>query len=827
MSKSNHIVLPLIITAFEFAIAVAVSLFIISSVTQNYLQLPFILSATILSVLCIPICLLLYRSEDDQALLDTFSGLIALFIIQTLSGIIWYIVPSLTDHPSIAIFGMSLMATGYLPIIIALYRVLKRQKIRIEKPVLAAGAVLSLAGAAALFFAVPAISGNIEVAFTSLLLYITILCDLFIVVIAVMLVAHNRNNRRKYIFAILGLVFLMSLAGDLLSEIATIGLYDTMNMAQFAYAVMLLFLTTAMLLYSLTRVNLVVLSRVRRELKDTRRLVGDLLLHTPDAMGITDAQGNLDLANENFLTLLNECSFMGERFNIFRDGNLFGPEIGNQMKDLLLGKTAVVRNVRYDLAGDGNERFLSFKMFPTYSSDEGVSGYAIIIDDVTEQMQAEEKLRASEEKLSNIFASSPDSITLIDTNGIVIECNQATAKMHGYPDKEALIGTSAYELIAPYDFTKAEDAMKDVILNGLKKACEITLRDISGKEFPAEVSASALRDRSGQPVALVAITKDITERKHAFEAIRKAHDDLEIRVVERTTDLMKSNTALHAEINERKRIQQILEKEQLDLKRSNEELEQFAYIASHDLQEPLRMVNSYVKLIEKRYKGKLDSDADDYIQYAVDGTTRMQMMIADMLQYSLVGTKSQLFEQVDMERAFLKVQNSLSAAIEESNATVTHTPLPTVLGDSMQIMQVFHNLLSNAIKYRGEHAPVINVSAEKADDEWIFSVKDNGIGIDPQYFSKLFVIFHRLHNRTEYDGNGIGLAICKKIVERHGGRIWIESSPGAGSEFKFTIPSEPEVNRHNNIASEKLSTVDATTGNHGGRIMKPSPSKIL
>jgi hypothetical protein len=229
------------------------------------------------------------------------------------------------------------------------------------------------------------------------------------------------------------------------------------------------------------------------------------------------------------------------------------------------------------------------------------------------------------------------------------------------------------------------------------------------------------------------------------------------------------------------------------LKRSNEDLQQFAYVASHDLQEPLRMITGYTSLLARRYRGKLDKDADEFISYAVDGAKRMQGLIQDLLSYSRVGTQGKAFELTDCEVVLTRTLASLQAAIEESGATVTHEPLPTVVADQTQLGQLFQNLIGNAIKYRNSRPPEVHVSCTRTASEWAFAVKDNGIGIDPRYAARIFVIFQRLHTREEYPGTGIGLAVCKKIVERHGGNIWMESRPGDGATFYFTLPVCEEI----------------------------------
>lgn len=226
-----------------------------------------------------------------------------------------------------------------------------------------------------------------------------------------------------------------------------------------------------------------------------------------------------------------------------------------------------------------------------------------------------------------------------------------------------------------------------------------------------------------------------------------------------------------------------------ELARSNKELEQFAYVASHDLQEPLRMVSSYLSLLERRYKGKLDQDADDFIHFAVDGAMRMQQLIKDLLTYSRVGTRGKPFEPTDSYQALAAALDNLQIAVQEAGATITHDPLPTVMADGSQLTQLFQNLVGNAIKFHGAEKPVIHIGASEAEGEWVFTVRDNGIGIAAENFERIFVIFQRLHSREEYPGTGIGLSVCKRIVERHGGRIWVESEPGKGATFCFTLPA--------------------------------------
>lgn len=242
------------------------------------------------------------------------------------------------------------------------------------------------------------------------------------------------------------------------------------------------------------------------------------------------------------------------------------------------------------------------------------------------------------------------------------------------------------------------------------------------------------------------------------------------------------------DISERKRFEKILLHQSEELRRSNTELEQFAYVASHDLQEPLRMVASYMQLLKERYEGRLDAKADKYIGYAVDGARRMQTLINDLLALSRVNSRGAAFEPTDCKAVLGRTLHDLHVRITESGATIEVGELPTISGDHAQLAQVFQNLIGNALKFRAEDRPRITISAHREAEHWLFSIQDNGIGISPEHGEQIFVLFQRLHSRHKYDGTGIGLAICKKIIERHRGKIWVESELGKGSTFKFTLP---------------------------------------
>jgi PAS domain S-box-containing protein len=374
-----------------------------------------------------------------------------------------------------------------------------------------------------------------------------------------------------------------------------------------------------------------------------------------------------------------------------------------------------------------------------------IQGVFAAARDVTERKRAEEKLLAASLYSRSLLEASLDPLVTISKEGKITDVNKATEDVTGYNRKE-LIGSDFSEY-----FTRPQEARAGylkVFTEGLVKDYPLTIRHKSGRITEVVYNASLYRNPQGEIQGVFAAARDITVRK-----------------------LMENE------------LRQTVEK----LQQSNAELEQFAYVASHDLQEPLRMVASYVQLIERRYKGKLDSDADEFIGYAVDGANRMRGLIDDLLTYSRVGRLGKPFELTNLETTLSVVLLNLQALISETDAQVTHDILPVVIADGGQLVQLFQNLIGNAIKFHGKEPPQIHVSVQTKDTEYLFSVQDNGIGIAPEYFDRLFKIFQRLHTREEYPGSGIGLAVCKKIVERHGGRIWIESQEGKGSTIYFTL----------------------------------------
>jgi PAS domain S-box-containing protein len=419
--------------------------------------------------------------------------------------------------------------------------------------------------------------------------------------------------------------------------------------------------------------------------------------------------------------------------------------------DEVLRITAV--NGRHEEQGmrvrkDGS-RFLANVVFTALRDAAGnLRGFSEFSHDLSETKESEARYRG-------LLEAAPDAMVVVNQAGEIVLLNLQAETQFGYR-RDELLGQRVKSII-PEGFAErliadgtrsAADALAQQIGTGI----ELIGRRKDGSEFPIEIMLSPLESAEG--ILVTAAIRNITERKESDEHLAKTVEEL---------------------------------------KRSNDDLQQFAYVSSHDLQEPLRMVSSYTQLLAKRYKGRLDSDADEFIAFAVDGCNRMQGLIQDLLAYSRAGTNEKKLCEVPSENALNKALINLRVTIKQSGAVITHDPLPAVTTDETQLTQVFQNLVGNAIKYRRAEEPQVHVSAAKNDrNEWTFSVRDNGLGIDPQYFERIFVLFQRLHGRDEFEGTGIGLAVCKRIVERMGGKIWVESQPEKGSTFYFALPDTEE-----------------------------------
>jgi len=370
--------------------------------------------------------------------------------------------------------------------------------------------------------------------------------------------------------------------------------------------------------------------------------------------------------------------------------------------------------------------------------------------------EAEERIKAERGYAENIVATVREPLLLLDKEMKVISASRSFLETFKVTPAETK-GKLLYELgNRQWDIPRLRKLLEEILP---KKTTfddfEVTheFKDI-GKKTMLLNARRIYREGNNTQMILLAI-EDTTEREWT-KNLKTLNDHLKLRT--------------------------------LELERSNKELEQFAYIASHDLQEPLRMVASYTQLLAKRYKDKLDNDAKDFINFAVDGANRMQGLINALLSYSRVGTRDKAFESTDSHSTLGQALANLSTMIEENHAIVANDDLPIIMADETQLVRLFQNLISNAIKFHGKEQPRVHISAKDKDDRWLFSVRDNGIGFDPEYKDRIFIVFQRLNPRNKYPGTGIGLAICKKIVERHNGRIWADSEAGKGSTFYFTIP---------------------------------------
>lgn len=388
---------------------------------------------------------------------------------------------------------------------------------------------------------------------------------------------------------------------------------------------------------------------------------------------------------------------------------------------------------------DGSPIQVSARTVALRAGDGSITGTVTLSRDVTEA-------RRAERDRDRLFNFSLDMLCIAGFDGYFKQLNPAWEKALGWTNEE-LMSKPYLDFVHPEDRQPTIDAAgglaegKTVITFENRYRCKDgSYRWISWNSYPLM-----------EEKLIFAAARDITERNNAEEQIAR---------------------------------------QAKELTRSNAELEQFAYVASHDLQEPLRMVASYTELIAKRYKGKLDAEADEFISYAVDGANRMRALINDLLVYSRMGTGGKEFAPTSMQTVLDEALSNLQVTIRESGAEITHNAMPTVMADGSQLVQVLQNLIGNAITFRRESPPRVHIAAERRGDEWVLSVRDNGIGIDSKYFHRLFTMFQRLHARNEYPGTGIGLAIVKKIVERHLGRVWVESQPGQGSTFNFTIPAK-------------------------------------
>jgi PAS domain S-box-containing protein len=431
----------------------------------------------------------------------------------------------------------------------------------------------------------------------------------------------------------------------------------------------------------------------------------------------------------------------------------------NQMAALLGAKALLVVPIRSGQRAWG--LLLVFHIRgPLFPSDDlsllAILGeqYALALhnaDQVAQQNDLVAQLEAANQRIRLILETTQEAFIAMDAKGSITDWNKEAEAIFGWP-REEILTQPLYEIIIPPQYREAHRrGLQHFLATGegpvLNQRLELDALGRDGNEFPVELTITPVRE--GDSYIFNAFLHDITERKQAEQTI-------------------KARTA--------------------QLEAANKDLERFAYLASHDLQEPLRMISSFAELLSERYTNRLDADAGEFIGYMVDSANRMRELISGLLAFSRLQTQGQPLETIAAEEAFHRAIANLQVAIKESRALVTHDPLPQVLGDTTQLMQVFQNLIGNAIKFCTQDVPRVHVSAHESGKEWLISVKDNGIGIAPQFHRRIFEIFQRLHGRAEYSGTGLGLALCQRIIERHGGRIWVESELGQGSTFHLTLP---------------------------------------
>lgn len=410
---------------------------------------------------------------------------------------------------------------------------------------------------------------------------------------------------------------------------------------------------------------------------------------------------------------------------------------------------------------DTGEKWVgSYSFAPIRDQQGSIIGSVVAGRDVTEQKRAEEALRASEARFRQMADAMPQLVWTATPEGTVDYYNRRVGEFEGF-ERHVDDAWHWSPVLHPEDAERSVQVWRQAIATGEPYEIEHRVRRKDGAYRWYLSRGEAARDASGRIVKWYGTATDINDLKEAQSALKDSEEALKRSVAE--------------------------------LERSNTELQQFAYVASHDLQEPLRTVGSYVELLAVRYKGKIDPTADRYISFVVEGVNRMSALLNDLLAYSRVGTRGKPFAQVQMRRIYELAAGNLRTAIRESGARITVDELPEVAGDDTQLLLLVQNLIANGVKFRKRDAkPEIHISARRGENEWIFSVKDNGIGIEPRFFERIFVIFQRLHTREEYEGTGVGLAICRRIVERHRGRIWVESKPGEGSTFYFSIADKKQ-----------------------------------
>ncbi len=521
--------------------------------------------------------------------------------------------------------------------------------------------------------------------------------------------------------------------------------------------------------------NITKRKKAEQALNQSQKLLNDVINGFLSAIFVKDLEGRFLIINSKLEELL---GVKNEEIRGKTDYDIITKELAddyraNDQKVLEEGKPIAIEE-EADLI-DGTHTFIANK-FPIYDIKGEPYGVGSISTDITERKLLEEKIQ----NLADLVESSNDAIITKSLEGIITSWNKGAEQIYGY-NSEEIVGKNI-SILAPSSLKNEISDLIEKIVQGKQIRHYETLRvKKNGELINISITLSPVLDASGKLVAISTIARDITENKKAEEKMQQLLLELQASSEELTSsneelqatteELKTSNEELQLQMDFEVEAKIQLEEIARKLKISNKELEQFAYVASHDLQEPLRMVTSFTQLLERRYKNKLDADADAYIEFIVEGGKRMKYLIDDLLEFSRLNTQKREFESVLLKITLEDVLRNLSASIKENNAQISHDPLPTIIGDPSQINQLLQNLITNAIKFHGDEQPQVHISAEESKGEWIIGVSDKGIGIDPEHQEQIFRIFKRLHTREEYAGTGIGLAICKRIVERHNGKI--------------------------------------------------------
>jgi PAS domain S-box-containing protein len=499
-------------------------------------------------------------------------------------------------------------------------------------------------------------------------------------------------------------------------------------------------------------------------------------------VAMTDVQGTITYVNDKFCAIsqYSKDELIGQNHRILNSG--FHPKEFFQVMYATIANGKVWHGEIKNRAKDGSIYWVDTTIVPFMSSEGKPRQYVAIRADITDRKRAEEDV--ADQK----FALDQHAIVAItDVQGTITYVNDKFCAISQY-SKDELIGRNHRILNSGHHPKEFFQQMYHVIASGKVWHGEIKNRAKDGSIYWVNTTIVPTVGAEGKPRQYVAIRADITERKQADEEIQNLNKGMESRnrkLESQAIELQRTRDELELRVNER--TVELAGANQV-LERSNIELQQFAYVASHDLQSPLRSISGFVQLLKSEYEGKLDKQADDWIRRTVQAIGQMQTMIRDVLAYSRVDSRSRPFAPTALLDVFNDAVALLESSIRDAGGQVDCGELPVVMGDRSQLVQLMQNLIGNGLKYHGDKTPNVHVSASRDGNEWIFSVRDNGIGIEPRYHDRVFEIFKRLHDQTEYPGSGIGLAVCRRVVTRHGGRIWLESEPEHGSVFHFTIP---------------------------------------